>query len=330
LHLKDEKDKRERLLQDEYLNRSVRQNTDKKFGAQVGGDDRVLLKKTGTEREQGKKTGTEQREQAKASGVIEIRRYSVAVGKKVLLKNVSLTVAKSEVFGVVGPSGSGKTTLLRAMAGTGPAGSGWIEVLGNKMPTRRVSGSIGYMAQADALYEDLTGKENLSFFAGLYGLTGRILRTRFQFVTHLVELERDLDKLVRNYSGGMKRRLSLAIALIHNPEILLLDEPTVGVDPVLRQAFWREFEDRKAAGGSLVITTHVMDDAKRCDRLAFIRWGRFIALGTPAELLAEFDSAEWTPGFSAFAVTVENQWQATLNHGPTEGRGSHRKGRIRQ
>lgn len=275
--------------------------------------------------------GSEQKhEQAPTSAVIEIRRFSVAVGHKTLLKNVNLAVAKGEIFGVVGPSGSGKTTLLRAMAGAGPAGSGWIEVLGNKMPTRRVSASIGYMAQADALYEDLTGNENLSFFAGLQGLSGRTLKTRVQFVTQLVELERDLDKLVRNYSGGMKRRLSLAIALMHNPDVLLLDEPTVGVDPVLRQAFWREFEDRKQAGVSLVITTHVMDEAKRCDRLAFIRGGRLIALGTPAELLTVSESADLEEAFLYFAATAENESDESALAGQAEGRGSHRKGRIRR
>lgn len=233
--------------------------------------------------------------------VIKVQGFTVTAGNRTLLADISLEVGRGEVFGIVGPSGSGKTTLLRSLAGTGMPGNGRIEVLGHRMPNPRVSGRLGYMAQADALYEDLTGRENLRFFAGLYGLRGKVLRSRYQAAVRLVELQNDTNKLVRKYSGGMKRRLSLAIALVHNPRLLLLDEPTVGVDPVLRQSFWQEFSTRKEAGTTLVITTHVMDEAMRCDRLAFIRDGCIIALGTPAELLHEADSQDLERAFVHYA-----------------------------
>ena len=158
------------------------------------------------------------------------------------------------------------------------------------MPTLNLINSIGYMAQSDALYEDLTAKENLQFFSELYGLKGEQQARRIKEVMELVQLSNDVTKLVFNYSGGMKRRLSLAIAMLHEPKVLILDEPTVGIDPVLRQSIWEAFEKLKQNGITIIVTTHVMDEAEKCDRLGMIRDGRLIAVGTTRELKEQTNS----------------------------------------
>ncbi|MFC4768644.1 ABC transporter ATP-binding protein [Effusibacillus consociatus] len=197
---------------------------------------------------------------------------------------MSLDLQKGEILGLLGPSGSGKTTLVRAIAGIGEFTGGEVTVLGFKMPSLNVIRRIGYMAQADALYQDLTGTDNLNFFAELFGVPRSRKKERIEYVLNLVQLTEHAKRPVHTYSGGMKRRLSLAIALLHEPEILLLDEPTVGVDPILRKDFWQEFSQLRKKGVSILITTHVMDEAEHCDRLGLIREGRLIALGTPEEL----------------------------------------------
>lgn len=216
--------------------------------------------------------------------VIKINNITQKYGKATVLKNIDLKVAQGEILGLLGPSGSGKTTLVKAIVGMIQPAEGNVSVLDVDIPSLKVVNDIGYMAQSDALYEDLNAYDNLLFFASLYGMKGKIAKQRADEVLDLVLLKSDGKKLVRNFSGGMKRRLSLAIALIHNPKLLILDEPTVGIDPVLRREFWNEFEKLRAAGVTIVITTHVMDEAEHCDRLALIRDGRIIALGTAEEL----------------------------------------------
>lgn len=144
------------------------------------------------------------------------------------------------------------------------------------------------MAQSDALCTDLTGNENLQFFASLYSLTKKERKTRLEYVTDLVNLTDDLNKRVSAYSGGMKRRLSLAIALLADPKLLILDEPTVGIDPELRQQIWQELFRLRSAGKTIIVTTHVMAEAELCDRIALIREGKFIAAGSPRELIAAY------------------------------------------
>lgn len=155
---------------------------------------------------------------------------------------------------------------------------------GVHMPKLSMLHQIGYMAQSDALYTELTAKENLDFFATLYGLSGKQKKLRIEEVMTLVNLEDSLNKLVGAYSGGMKRRLSLAISILHRPSVLILDEPTVGIDPVLRVSIWDEFRAMSSNGTTVLVTTHVMDEAEKCHRLGMIRDGRLIAVGTPAEL----------------------------------------------
>lgn len=213
--------------------------------------------------------------------VITVSGIRVTYDRNVILDDVSLEVKTGEILGLLGPSGSGKTTLVKAIIGMKEPVEGEIRVLGEKMPSLRIIDRLGYMAQSDALYEDLSGLDNLLFFGALYGMKGKTARQRGMDVLALVSLEQDFKKLVKNYSGGMKRRLSLAIAFMHNPKLLILDEPTIGIDPLLRRSFWDEFYRIRDNGGSLIVTTHVMDEAHRCDRLALIRNGRIIANDTP-------------------------------------------------
>jgi ABC-2 type transport system ATP-binding protein len=221
---------------------------------------------------------------------IETRDVCRRFGDKEVLHDITLQVRNKEIFGLLGPSGSGKTTLVKMIAGIDEATSGHIEVLGQTMPKLSMLTRIGYMAQSDALYTELTAKENLEFFGSLFGLRGAKLKQRMQEVMELVNLTDHLKKSVGSYSGGMKRRLSLAIALLHEPEVLILDEPTVGIDPVLRKSIWNELESLSNKGVTLLVTTHVMDEADKCHRLGMVRDGRLIAVGSPEELKADTGS----------------------------------------
>jgi ABC-2 type transport system ATP-binding protein len=229
---------------------------------------------------------------------------SKAFGKRVVLDHISLTVKRGEIFGLLGPSGSGKTTLVRLITGLDVPDSGSISLLGEKMPNLSILSRIGYMAQSDALYGELTAQENLEFFSTLYGLRGTMLKERIKEVAELVKLSGDLKKPVQLYSGGMKRRLSLAVALMHKPEVLVLDEPTVGIDPVLRKSIWDELDNLRQNGVTILVTTHVMDEADKCDRLAMIRDGRVIALGSPAQLKTDSHTTTMEEAFITYGGGV--------------------------
>ena len=231
---------------------------------------------------------------------IRLEHVTKRFGKKTVVEDVSLDVHKGEIFGLLGPSGAGKTTIVKMIAGIDEATSGTIHVLNKKMLDLHVMERIGFMAQSDALYGELTAFENLQFFASIYGLKGKKQRERIDDVMNLVNLTDDMKKPVHQYSGGMKRRLSLAISLLHEPEVLLLDEPTVGIDPVLRQAIWEELERIRQNGTTIVVTTHVMDEAEKCQRLAMIRDGRLIAVGSPDELKKETNSETIEQAFLYF------------------------------
>jgi ABC-2 type transport system ATP-binding protein len=219
---------------------------------------------------------------------MEHNSYSVVVenvdrcfGKHQILYNINLKVSCSKIFGLLGPSGSGKTTLVKMIAGIDMPTKGQVYVLGKKMPKLSIMGKIGYMAQSDALYGDITAEENLKFFAAMYNISRENCTKRISEVMELVNLSENLKKKVNQYSGGMKRRLSLAIAMLNQPSLLILDEPTVGIDPVLRKSIWDELDRLSKRGTSIIITTHVMDEADRCDNLCMIRDGKVIAVGTP-------------------------------------------------
>ncbi|MDZ5471731.1 ABC transporter ATP-binding protein [Bacillus sp. 31A1R] len=239
--------------------------------------------------------------------LVSIKDVSKAFGTQQVLVNINLDIFKGEIFGLLGPSGAGKTTLVKQLVGLDLPTSGENYLFQQKVPSLKLIERVGYMAQSDALYGELSAKENLEFFASLYGLTGRKRKERMDTVMRVVELTEHMNKLISNYSGGMKRRLSLAIALLHEPELLILDEPTVGIDPVLRKSIWDAFYELKKEGTTIIVTTHVMDEAEKCDRLGMIRDGKLIAVGTPEELKAQSNSSNIEEAFLVYGgVKREN------------------------
>ncbi|OTY19026.1 ABC transporter ATP-binding protein [Bacillus mycoides] len=221
---------------------------------------------------------------------IILRDVSKKFGEKEVLHNLSMQVEKAEIFGLVGPSGSGKTTLIKMIAGINESTTGDVIVFNTNMPNLNEMKRIGYMAQADALYEELSAYENADFIATMYGLKGKRKKERIVEVFELLQLSEHTKKQVQHFSGGMKKRLSLAIALLHEPEILILDEPTVGIDPLLRKSIWEKFYDLKKKGTTIIVTTHIMDEAEFCERLGLIREGNLVAIGTPEELKKQTSS----------------------------------------
>jgi len=212
--------------------------------------------------------------------------------RKPVIHDLSLSVKSGEIIGLLGPSGAGKTTTIRLLIGAIAADSGKITFDDVVMPNLSLLGQIGFMPQNDALYDDLPGEDNLKFFAELYGMKKKDLTKRIDNVLEVVELTEDKSKYVRNYSGGMKKRLSLAVALIHEPDVLLLDEPTVGVDPVLRRSIWNQFKDMKKAGKTIIVSTHVMDEVYECDKAALLYNGKLISYDTVPNLLDDTESGK--------------------------------------
>jgi ABC-2 type transport system ATP-binding protein len=238
---------------------------------------------------------------------IHVSDVSKSFGSHHVLENISLTVEKNEIYGLLGPSGAGKTTLVKMVAGIETPTKGNIHVLDTRMPSLHNMTRIGFMAQSDALYTELNGKENLEFFASIYGLKGQKQKERIEHAASLVNLTDFLKKPVHQYSGGMKRRLSLAAAILHEPEILILDEPTVGIDPVLRQSIWNELYKLSDSGTTILVTTHVMDEAEKCGQLGMLRDGRLIASGSPQQLKESTSSATIEEAFLYFGgVRHEN------------------------
>ncbi len=212
-----------------------------------------------------------------------------AFGKQRVLDGVNINVGKNEIVGLIGPSGAGKSTLIKTMLGMEKADSGNALVLETKMPNRNILGQIGYMAQSDALYESLTAKENLKFYGEMKGVEKNELENEIMYVAQVVNLTDHLNKYVSGYSGGMKRRLSLAIALLGHPRLLILDEPTVGIDPALRRQIWHELHKlRDERNVSVLVTTHVMDEAELVDRVALLLGGKVIAFDSPHNLEKDY------------------------------------------
>jgi len=218
---------------------------------------------------------------------LDVKELKKSFGKRAALDGLSLCITEGQTYGIIGPNGAGKTTFIRIAVGLSRANSGEVTVLGHKLPDRSVARHIGYMTQKSALYNDLTVKENLKFFASLYGLSGAQSMKRIDELLELVELGERRDELVGNLSGGMMQRASLASALLHKPRIVFLDEPTAGVDPELRLSFWNYFAQLNKEGATLVVSTHHLDEAYRCHKLGMLRSGKLIAEGSPKELLAQ-------------------------------------------
>ena len=210
------------------------------------------------------------------------RRFDAVVAAQ----DISLSVPAGTILGVIGPSGSGKTTVIRMLTGTLEPTEGTLRVLGEdpRHFRRRTRERIGYMPQHFVLYDELTAAENVSFVASLFGLLWFRRRRRVREVLQLVGLWPERNRRARQLSGGMQRRLELACALVHEPILLFVDEPTAGLDPVLRQMIWSEFRRLRDAGRTLVVTTQYVGEAEHCDRVAVLAHGRLIALAAPEEL----------------------------------------------
>ncbi len=215
---------------------------------------------------------------------IEVKNVYKSFLKKIVLSDLNIVAEKEQILGVIGPSGAGKTTLIRLITGAIKSDSGEIFIDTVKVPNMKLFSQVGYMPQFDALYPDLSGWDNLLFFGRLYRCKGKKLFERCSKLFHFYDLYEEKDKLVYHYSGGMKKRLSLIIALVHDPQYLILDEPTVGIDPVLRKKIWDDFRDQAKQGKTLIISTHVMDEAEKCDKCALLYKGELLAFDTVEKL----------------------------------------------
>jgi ABC-2 type transport system ATP-binding protein len=218
---------------------------------------------------------------ATAESTIVARGLTKRFGALTAVDGLDLDLAGGRIYGLLGPNGSGKTTLIRLLVGLARATAGEAHVLGVRMPSRANLARIGYMTQADGIYAELSVLENLRFFAALCGTRDR---AALDEVLDVVELSTRRHTPVLQLSGGMRRRLSLACALVHRPEVLFLDEPTVGIDPALRVQFWSYFRQLAEQGATLLVSSHVMDEADRCDELLLMLHGRLLARGTGADI----------------------------------------------
>jgi ABC-2 type transport system ATP-binding protein len=230
--------------------------------------------------------------------VVEARGLHKTFGPIHAVDGIDVGLPAGRIYGLLGPNGSGKTTLIRLLVGLARPSSGQAIVLRTPMPSRAALARIGYMTQSEGLYPELSVWENLRFFAALYGRREREPLVR---ALELVELADRLGSPVLELSGGMRRRLSLACALVHEPAVVFLDEPTVGVDPALRVLFWEHFRALAGGGRTILVASHVMDEADRCDELLFIREGRLIARGSGTELRRQAGTDDLEEAFLRFA-----------------------------
>jgi len=230
-----------------------------------------------------------------------------AFGGRVALDGLSLQVPQGQLYGLAGPNGAGKTTLIRTLCGLLRPDAGEARLLGWRMPSSRVRSQLGYMPQESAVYDDLTVFGNMAYFGSLYGLRRRQIRERARELLALVALGDRERQRVGTLSGGMRRRVSLAIALLHKPRLAFLDEPTAGVDPKLRRAFWDHFNQLAEQDVTLVVTTHLVEEALRCHVVGFLNAGRLLTQGTPDEILAETDADNLDDAFIALQERGEER-----------------------
>jgi len=227
------------------------------------------------------------------SPAISVRRLRVVRGGREVLHEIDLDVERGVVTGLLGPSGSGKTTLMRSIVGSQIVAGGGVAVLDRPAGAEELRWNVGYVTQEPSVYGDLTVRENLAYF-------GRIVRVGEDRVDEILErvgLASRQDKVVRTLSGGERARVSLATALLHEPELLVLDEPTVGLDPVLRRDLWDFFHELAHGGTTLLVSSHVMDEATRCDRLVLLGDGQILAVDTPSRLLERTGATELDDAF---------------------------------
>jgi ABC-2 type transport system ATP-binding protein len=228
-----------------------------------------------------------------SGAAITIRDLHVRRGARLVLPGISLEIERGAVTGLLGPSGTGKTTLIRAIVGVQIVESGEVAVLGEPAGSADLRARVAYVTQTPSVYRDITVRENLRYFARILDAPGE----RIAEVIQTVSLGDYADQEVDNLSGGQGARVSLATALLGRPEVLVLDEPTVGLDPVLRADLWRTFRGLAAEGATLLISSHVMDEAVHCDRLLLMREGDILAASSPGELLERTGAADMEQAF---------------------------------
>lgn len=230
---------------------------------------------------------------------VVIEGLRIVRGKRLVMPDLTLHIPAGQVVGLLGPSGSGKTTLMRAIVGVQIVEGGTVTVLGHPAGDPALRKEVGYVTQTPSIYADLTIRENIAYFGRAVGLKHAELTEAVERTLVEVDLVSHADNLVRDLSGGQESRVSLACALVGRPTLLVLDEPTVGLDPVLRRDLWNLFRELAAEGYSLVVSSHVMDEATRCDRLVLLREGRVLADLTPAELLERTGQTDADAAFLA-------------------------------
>ncbi|QPK93638.1 ABC transporter ATP-binding protein [Actinomyces sp. zg-332] len=217
--------------------------------------------------------------------VLEVKEITKKYGDVPVLENISFDLDSGEIICILGPSGCGKTTLIRSILGMEKPNYGSVKVFSQELNDLNMLSKIGYMAQSSSLYDYLTGRQHLKFFGKFYKISPKVLEERIEYLADLLGLTQHLEKQVLTYSGGMKKRLAFAITLIHDPEIIILDEPTVGIDPVLRKRIWQEIIRLKNEGKSIIVTTHVMDEINACSKLLLLHSGHLVANDSPENLL---------------------------------------------
>lgn len=230
--------------------------------------------------------------------LVAVRGLEVRRGHRLVLPGISMSIRRGLVTGLLGPSGSGKTTLIRAIVGVQVIRGGEVRVLGRAAGTPKLRRQVAYVTQAPSVYADLTVRENLGYFARIL----KVPRGRIDESIATVALEPEANQVVGTLSGGERSRASLAIALLGDPALLVLDEPTVGLDPVLRQGMWATFHALAGRGKTILVSTHVMDEAERCDELILMRQGHIVAADTPERLLEQTGAADIERAFIALAV----------------------------
>jgi ABC-2 type transport system ATP-binding protein len=238
------------------------------------------------------------------NAAISVHDVSVTIGHVPILTGIHATIPVGKIVGLLGPSGAGKTTLIRTILGLQRPSRGNVTVLGEKAGTGLLHSVVGYVTQSPSIYDDLTIYENIRYFATLLGVDKRAVRA----VIEQVELGGHEKQLVHSLSGGQKARVSLAIALLGDPKVLILDEPTVGMDPVLREKIWNIFEQLSARGVTLLITSHVMDEADRCHELLFIRSGALLAVGTKQAILDKTGARTMESAFLRLATEQPDEF----------------------
>jgi ABC-2 type transport system ATP-binding protein len=226
--------------------------------------------------------------------VISVKDLTKQFGSFVAVDHITFDVSRGEIFGFLGANGAGKTTAMRMLCGLSLPTSGQATVAGYDLfkDPEKIKKSIGYMSQKFSLYEDLAVKENIRFYGGIYGLTNKQIKTKMEFLLHQLKLEDQANTLVKSLPLGWKQKLSFSVAMLHEPQIIFLDEPTGGVDPITRREFWNLIYQAAAGGTTVFVTTHYMDEAEYCNRVSIMVDGRIDALGSPDELKRKFNAED--------------------------------------